>query len=285
MKGQAASGNALSLEDLGYNVDDLNATFGEYFVSLGEFEGQHYGLPTNSNWKSLIWYPKDDFDKAGYEIPETWDELMALSDQIVADGGTPWCVGFESGTSTGWPATDWVEDIMLATAGQDTYTQWVNHEIPFTDPAVKTAVQDFGDVMFHPGYVLGGADQTPSIAFGDAPLPMFDNPPGCWLHRQATFINAFFPKGTEYGVDYSAFPFPTIDQTGRPVRRRARGRVPQLARDQGLPGQVQRGGVPVRDGRGPRSVEALAERERRAGLLREPGPGRRVGAARRRAEG
>jgi hypothetical protein len=69
-------------------------------------------------------------------------------------------------------------------------------------------------VMFHPGYVLGGADQTPSIAFGDAPLPMFDNPPGCWLHRQATFINAFFPKGTEYGVDYDAFPFPTIDQQG-----------------------------------------------------------------------
>src|SRR5215204_4690 len=184
VKGQAATGNALSLEDLGYNIDDLNATYGEYFVSLGEFEGQHYGQPTNSNWKSLIWYPKDDFDKAGYEIPETWDELMALSDQIVADGGTPWCVGFESGTATGWPATDWVEDIMLATAGQDTYTQWVNHEIPFTDPAVKTAVQDFGDVMFHPGYVLGGADQTPSIAFGDAPLPMFDNPPGCWLHRQ-----------------------------------------------------------------------------------------------------
>ena len=220
MKAQAASGNALSLEDLGYNIDDLNATFGDYFVSLGEFEGEHYGLPTNSNWKSLIWYPKDDFDKAGYEIPETWDELMALSDQIVADGGTPWCVGFESGTSTGWPATDWVEDIMLATAGQDTYTQWVNHEIPFTDPAVKTAVQDFGDVMFHPGYVLGGADQTPSIAFGDAPLPMFDNPPGCWLHRQATFINAFFPKGTEYGVDYERIPVPHDRSDGRPVRRR-----------------------------------------------------------------
>ena len=285
VKGQAASGNALSLEDLGYNIDDLNATFGEYFVSLGEFEGEHYGLPTNSNWKSLIWYPKDDFDKAGYEIPETWDELMALSDQIVADGGTPWCVGFESGTSTGWPATDWVEDIMLATAGQDTYTQWVNHEIPFTDPAVKTAVQDFGDVMFHSGYVLGGADQTPSIAFGDAPLPMFDNPPGCWLHRQATFINAFFPKGTEYGVDYSAFPFPTIDQTGglfagelAVAYRNAPEIKDFLDKFSGEEFQCAMAGRP-------RPVEALAERERRAGLLREPGPGRRLGAARRRAEG
>jgi alpha-glucoside transport system substrate-binding protein len=211
---QAQTGNALSLEDLGYNIDDLNATFGDYYMSLGEYQGQHYGLPTNSNYKSLIWYPKKAFDDAGYEIPKTWDELMALSDQIVADGGTPWCVGFESGTATGWPATDWVEDIMLATAGQEKYSQWVSHEIPFTDPAVKNAVQMFGDVMFKPGYVLGGADQTPSIAFGDAPLPMFDNPPKCWLHRQATFINAFFPKGTEYGVDYAAFPFPTIDQQG-----------------------------------------------------------------------
>src|SRR4029450_12629528 len=153
VKAQAASGNALSLEDLGYNVDDLNATFGEYFVSLGEFEGEHYGLPTNSNWKSLIWYPKDDFDAAGYEIPESGAELMALSDQIVADVGTPWCVGFESGTATGWPATDWMEDIMLRTAGPDVYDQWVAHEIPFNDDAVVNAGEIFGQVMFGDNYV------------------------------------------------------------------------------------------------------------------------------------
>ena len=66
---QAQTGNALSLEDLGYNIDDLNATFGDYYMSLGEYQGQHYGLPTNSNYKSLIWYPKKAFDDAGYEIP------------------------------------------------------------------------------------------------------------------------------------------------------------------------------------------------------------------------
>ena len=212
VQAQAASGNAVSLEDLGFDIAELETAFGEYFMSLGEFEGEHYGLPTNSNYKSLIWYPKAAFDAAGYQIPTTFDELVALSDQIVADGGTPWCAGFESGTATGWPATDWVEDIMLATAGQDVYTQWVNHEIPFNDESVATAVGMFGDIMFADGYVLGGAEQTPAIPFGDAPLPMFDDPPGCWLHRQATFINAFFPEGTEYGVDYDAFPFPTIDQ-------------------------------------------------------------------------
>ena len=191
---QAKSGNAISLEDMGFNIDDLNATFGEYFMSLGEYNGEHYGIPTNINLKSMVWYPKDDFDKAGYTVPTTWDEMLALSDQIVADGGTPWCVGFGSESATGWPATDWIEDIMLRTAGLDTYAKWATHEIPFNDPSVLHAAQVFGDVMFHPGYVLGGADQTPAIAFGDAPLPMFDKPPGCWLHRQASFIPAFFPR-------------------------------------------------------------------------------------------
>ncbi|MEO8422783.1 MAG: ABC transporter substrate-binding protein [Actinomycetota bacterium] len=211
---QAKSGNAVSLEDMGFNIDDLNATFGEYFMSLGEYNGEHYGIPTNINLKSMVWYPKDDFDKAGYTIPTTWDEMLALSDQIVADGSTPWCVGFESGSATGWPATDWMEDIMLRTAGLDTYAKWVSHEIPFNDPSVLHAAEVFGDVMFHDGYVLGGADQTPSIAFGDAPLPMFDEPPGCWLHRQASFIPAFFPEGAKAGVDYDWFPLPPIDQDG-----------------------------------------------------------------------
>jgi alpha-glucoside transport system substrate-binding protein len=211
---QAAAGTLTSLEDLGFDIAELEALFGEYFVSLGEYKGEHYGLPTNINLKSMVWYPKAAFDAAGYEVPTTWDELMALSDRIVADGSTPWCVGFESGTATGWPATDWMEDIMLRTAGPDVYDQWVNHEIPFNDPAVVKAAKVFGSVMFHKGYVLGGAADTPSIAFGDAPLPMFEDPPGCWLHRQASFINAFFPEGTQAGVDYDWFPLPPIDQEG-----------------------------------------------------------------------
>ena len=210
------SGSLTSLEDLGMDVDALTDLVGESFMALGEVDGKHYGLPTNINLKSMVWYPKDDFDAAGYQVPETWDDMIALSDQIVADGGTPWCVGFESEGSTGWPATDWMEDIMLRTAGVDTYDQWVAHEIPFNDPAVVTAGERFGEIMFGDGYVLGGADQTPSVPFGDAPAPMFQEPPGCWLHRQASFITAQsgWDPDAEAGVDYDWFPLPPIDQEG-----------------------------------------------------------------------
>ena len=143
---QAATGNAVSFQDMGFDLAQIEETFGEYLTGLGAYEGENYGIPTNVNLKSMVWYPKDDFDAAGYEVPETWDDLIALSDQIVADGGTPWCVGFEGGGATGWPATDWMEDLMLATAGQDTYTEWITHGIPFTDPAVVNAGM-FGEVM------------------------------------------------------------------------------------------------------------------------------------------
>jgi alpha-glucoside transport system substrate-binding protein len=212
--GLVESGSLTSLEDLGLDVDAITDLVGESFMALGEVDGQHYGVPTNINLKSMVWYPKDDFDAAGYQVPETWDDLMALTDQIKADGGTPWCVGFESEGSTGWPATDWMEDIMLRTAGPDVYDQWVSHDIPFNDEAVVTAGETFGEVMFGDGNVLGGADQTPSISFEEAPLPMFQDPPGCWLHRQASFINAQFPEDAEAGVDYDWFPLPPIDQEG-----------------------------------------------------------------------
>jgi alpha-glucoside transport system substrate-binding protein len=209
---QAANGNAVSLEDLGFDIADLESTFGEYFLSLGEYKGEHYGIPTNINLKSMVWYAKDDFDKAGYTVPTTWDELIALSDRMVADGNTPWCVGFEAGGDTGWPATDWMEDIMLGSAGTETYTQWINHEIPFTDPAVVHAGELFGDAMFGDGYVAGGPENTPATAFADAPAPMFKSPPGCFMHRQASFITAFFPPDAKSGVDYDWFPFPGESQ-------------------------------------------------------------------------
>ncbi|MGZ6557359.1 MAG: ABC transporter substrate-binding protein [Actinomycetota bacterium] len=208
---QAKAGKAVALEDMGLDVNAMTQTYGPYLMSLVEYNGKHYGVPTNINLKSMIWYPKDDFTKKGYQIPKTWNDLLALSAKIKSDGGTPWCVGFESGGATGWPATDWMEDIMLRTAGPAVYDKWVAHQIPFNDPAVKKAAQLFGDVMFHPGWVLGGAKNTPSIKFGDAPLPMFKEPPGCWLHRQANFINAFFPSTAVAGKDYDFFPFPTID--------------------------------------------------------------------------
>lgn len=213
----ADAGKITALEDMGFDIAALEAAHGAYFMNLGKCaDGKHYSVPTNANYKSIIWYNKPVFDAQGYAIPETWDDLLALSQQIQDDGilsadGAPWCIGLGSEAATGWPGTDWIEDILVRTAGADFYNQWTKHEVPFTDPKVAAAFDKFGEIMFHDGWVLGGADGVAAIDFRDAPDPMFNDPPSCLLHRQASFIANFFPEGVVPGTDAAFFNFPSID--------------------------------------------------------------------------
>ncbi len=176
------------------------------------------GVWERVNGKSLVWYPKDDFEAAGYEIPETWDELLALTQQIADDGDAPWCVGIESGAATGWPATDWMEEFMLRTTSLENYDKWVAGTLPFASPEVKKAAETLAEIWFNDAYVYGGRNAIKTTFFGDAPLPMFENPPKCWLHKQGNFITSFFPADAEAGVDYDFFYLPPIDESyGKPV--------------------------------------------------------------------
>jgi len=169
------------------------------------------------NGKSLVWYPKDDFDAAGYEVPETWDELIALTQQIADDGDPAWCIGIESGAATGWPATDWTEETVLRTTSLENYDAWVRGELPFSSPEITAAIEAWSEIWFNEDFVFGGTDAIVSTNFGDSPAPMFTDPPGCWLHKQGNFVTGFFPEGSEAGVDYDFFYLPPIDEAyGRP---------------------------------------------------------------------
>ncbi len=169
------------------------------------------------NGKSLVWYPKDDWDAAGYTIPTTWDELLALTQQIADDGDTAWCIGIGSEAATGWPATDWTEELMLRTTSLDNYDAWVAGTLPFESPEVKNAIETWSEIWFNDDYVYGGRDNIVSTYFGDAPLPMFEDPPKCWMHKQGNFITGFFPEGAQAGVDYDFFYLPPVnEQYGKP---------------------------------------------------------------------
>jgi alpha-glucoside transport system substrate-binding protein len=180
-------------------------------------DGVEAGVMHRYSGKSLVWYPKQAWDAAGYQVPQTWDELVALTQQIADDGDTAWCIGIESGAATGWVATDWTEDMMLRTTSLENYDAWVAGELPFDSPEVRKAVETWSSVWFNDSYVNGGRTSIVSTFFGDAPAGMFTDPPNCWLHRQANFITSFFPEGKVYGTDYDFFYLPPVDAAyGKP---------------------------------------------------------------------
>ena len=175
------------------------------------------GIWQRFNAKDLVWYPKQAFDKAGYKTPTTWDEMMALTDQIAKDGDTPWCIGIESGAATGWPATDWIETILLRTTSPQNYDKWVKGDLKFDSPEVRKALDYMSKIWLNDKYVQGGKAKIVTTNFGDAPAGMFQNPPKCWLHKQGNFITSFFPKTAKPLTDYDFFYLPPIDpQYGKP---------------------------------------------------------------------
>jgi len=204
----ARNNQIVSLEGLVDPSGILNA-----LRPLGYVNKKLFGLFVFPNIKSLVWYNKRQFERKGYNPPRSWDEMLTLSKKIVADGGTPWAVGLESGAASGWPGTDWIEDIMLRSAGPQIYDQWVNHEIPWTHPAVRRAFEYFGQIVLSPNYVLGGATGALTTNFGDSPSTLFTKPPRAFMHRQATFIQGFIRKQNPdliAGEDYDIFPFPPM---------------------------------------------------------------------------
>jgi alpha-glucoside transport system substrate-binding protein len=211
--------------DLNKVIDQawLKQNYKQSWLDMGTMQGKDGpvmgGIWVRVNGKSLVWYPKAEFDAAGYTVPTSWDELIALSDQIASDGDTPWCIGIESGAATGWPMTDWIEEMMLRTTTPENYDKWVAGELKFDSPEVRKAVEYVTQVWFNDNYVYGGRAGIATKNFGtDAPQPMFEKPPKCWLHRQGNFIITFFPEGLNAGEEYDFFYLPPVNPAeGKPV--------------------------------------------------------------------
>lgn len=189
------------------------------WIGYGTVDGVYFGAPLGANLKSLIWYSPKYFKQWNYTVPTTWDQLIQLSDKAAADGHKPWCLGIESGDATGWPLTDWMEEVMLRKYGPDVYDQWYKHKIPFNDPRVLDVLKTVGSIVKNPKYANAGIGDVKSIAttaFQKGGLPVESGK--CVFHAQANFYAANWDKGTTVAPDGDVFAFyePTIsDKFGK----------------------------------------------------------------------
>jgi alpha-glucoside transport system substrate-binding protein len=205
------------LVDLGPILDQrtLREDYLEDWLTTGTVDGKLVGVFIKAALKGSIWYNAKEFPKvSGGTDPKTWDELMALSEKIAGTGTAPWCIGLNSAAASGWPGTDWIEDIVLRQAGPDKYDQWWQGTLAWTSPEIKTAWQTWGQIVGDDKMVFGGRQSMLATNFGDAGNPLFGSPPGCYLHHQGSFITDFFVQANpnlKPIEDFNFFPFPDID--------------------------------------------------------------------------
>jgi alpha-glucoside transport system substrate-binding protein len=157
MRSIADRGDLADLSDV-LDMDDLTANTVPGALEAGQSEdGTQYAVLISSNVKSIVYFPQAAVQATGLaQPPATLDGLQRLTDEVAGTGTTPWCFGIGAESATGWPATDWVENLMLINYGGDVYDQWVNHEIPFNDPQVLDVLNQMEDLLLADGHVNGG---------------------------------------------------------------------------------------------------------------------------------
>jgi len=198
-------------------VAELEQNYGEATQELGAVAGVPFGVPVRLDVKSLVWFRPDVFDEYGWQVPATLDELRQLADRIAADTElAPWCLALRAGGATGWPATDWVEDIVLRRHGIETYRGWIDGAVPFSDPMIERSFDEFAELVFRPGSVDGGvsaAIETPTDEVFDG---LFAEPPRCAMAKQGDFAAAWLPDGVTIGTDRTVdtFVLPGVEADG-----------------------------------------------------------------------
>jgi alpha-glucoside transport system substrate-binding protein len=188
-------------------------------LDAGTINGKLYGLLVNMNVKSLVFYNKKAWAAKGLKTPTTLAELEQLTDQLKGKDSYPWCMGLQDpGGASGWPATDWLEDLVMRYGGADKYNQWVTHKIKFDDSVVKQAGQEMDKLLFTSGNVAGGAKGAANSNWQTVANPMFasNTKPGCWMQKQGSFITGFYPKAVQSSLDSSVgvFGFPPATAGG-----------------------------------------------------------------------
>ena len=212
----AKQGKVTKLNDI-VDMSGLQTTTDKSWIDLGEplKDGNLYQIFSWAAVKGFIWYDPKNFQSKGYNIPKSWDDLTSLQTQIKASGTTPWCITVNSGAASGWPASDWLKEIVLSQSGPDVYDAWVAGTQKWTSPEIKAAWTTFGQILGpNDSNVYGGSQYTLATDFGSVGTPMFQNPPKCYMLNQASFITSFFTSANpnlQPVTDFNFFPLPDVN--------------------------------------------------------------------------
>ena len=205
-----------------------NISNAKIFIRMSTWEGtdgkdHFYGVPYLNYTKSHIWYVPENFEDAGYKIPQTWEEMRALEQQIIADGATPWCYALQAEGSTGWLAQDALEEILLRSYPVEVYDKWITNEVKMDDPRIVAALEDLGKMLRDEKMVFGGPKYVASVDWRVAAVGIFKSPPECYMYHNASAIpSCCWPEDKKYeNGDYDFFYYPARanrpDLASRPV--------------------------------------------------------------------
>jgi alpha-glucoside transport system substrate-binding protein len=188
----------------------IDQNYTPYWKELGSANGQVYGVLVKAAHKSIIWYRQSAFDEAGVTAPASWDDLIGKTAQTLADAGTP---PFALCGASGWTLTDLFENVYLSTAGPENYDKLAKHEIKWTDPTVKTAMEKMVQIFGKSEFMLDGSSGALQTDFPTCVTQVYGQKKAAMV-IEADFVAASATQsGATIGEEAKVFPFPKAGDT------------------------------------------------------------------------
>ncbi len=211
---QLAAQNKLIPLDQFLDMSTIQQQYSKGWIDLGTYNSHLYALFYKAANKGTVWYSPKQFQTNSYQIPGTWQDMITLSNTIASSSKFPWSMGVSSGSASGWPGADWIDQIYLNLNGPSLYDKWVAHQIPWTDSSIKNAFQYFGQIVNGTHYINGAPQSILATGFQDASYKPFNTPPDAYMYYLGDFTEGFITsqfKSAVPGTDFNFFPFPVIN--------------------------------------------------------------------------
>lgn len=195
------------LKDLGELWDSakIGDNLGQSWKDLGSSGGKVYGVTYTFGDRSAMFYKTDTMKKAGIDTqPKNWDEFVGNFKKLQAVNVIPVAVGAKF-----WSHTEWFESMYEHLNGVDMAAKLTSHEIPWTDPSVKTTLKKWAELL--KAGCCGDANTMLAMDWDNASDGVLKAGTygyqiiGMWNNDRAQATD-----GLKQGIDYSITQFPAM---------------------------------------------------------------------------
>lgn len=150
--------------------------YGPPWQPSGKGSGKVYWVPLRADLKSIVWHRKDTAPPKSTPPPESW------------------CMGMGDDGPSGWPGSDWIEDLVLQRSGPKVYEQWVRGDVKWTDKPVKEAWYAWGDLLTQGDKGLARRALLADHRGDEGSDGLLFSQKGCTLEHQGSFAPFFYGK-------------------------------------------------------------------------------------------
>ena len=191
----------------------MNEIFTQHLqeITTSKQDNQNYGAWFRLLPNSLVWYDVSKYEALGSPTFNSYEDMVKFTKENSYEDSPLWCMDIESGASTGWIATNWLEDTILHKFGPSVYDEWFKQDKLSSTSEITLSILEIGKLIFIEDAVYGGNKRMVRKEFRNNYRNLLDDSNSCTFSWSGHFASYFFPEDTTYGIDYDFFKLPSAD--------------------------------------------------------------------------